>query len=129
MSAPRTKGFSAVELLITILVGILFFLAIGQLYSTVISDSAVTRNKAIANSLAYTRLRRVTGWTTGACVTSTSTDTLTTAHRLPLPATMVTTIDCPYSAAGYANTAVKRMTVTITYGNPSTTVKQALYDY
>jgi prepilin-type N-terminal cleavage/methylation domain-containing protein len=88
-------GFSAVELLITLLIGSLFIIMGYQLYSVSITNGAEARQEAIASDTAYSELQRLK--TTGTSVaTCPGTPTVTTVNVLSNTAVMTTTISCPY---------------------------------
>ncbi len=128
MSRPVRQGFSAVELLIAIVVGIVFIGAISQMYTVVMQDAATARNKATASSIAYTQARSVLASISSPCAASTN--TTTPSSNLPGTVSMSTVVDCPYTAT-YGNSSVSRVTVTVTYGNssPQEKVKHVLYKY
>lgn len=128
-SHAHDKGFSAVELLVAILVGVVFFISIGQMYSVVINDAAKARNKATASALAYTQARITSNsQMSGACTASSASITLTSSG-LPGNVTQSTVVDCPYASFTNYPKTISRTTVTITYGSPQETVKHVLYQY
>jgi len=57
----KNEGFSAVELLITIVVAALFIIALYELSILVRGTISTTRQKSVASELAYSYLRRYTG--------------------------------------------------------------------
>jgi len=122
------QGFSAVEVLVTVIVGVVFIGAIAQMYSVVMSDAATVRNRTTASSIAYTQARAKLASISGTCIASSA--TTTPSANLPAPISMVTAVDCPYSNAGtYANSVISRVTVTVTYDNPQEKVQHVLYAY
>jgi len=128
MNKFARQGFSAVEVLVTVIVGVVFIGAIAQMYGVVMSDAATVRNRTTASSIAYTQARAKVASVSGTCVTSSS--TTTPVANLPPTISMTTAVDCPFSNAGtYANSAVSRVTVTVTYDSPQETVKHVLYSY
>lgn len=128
MSSRLHQGFSAVEVLVTVIVGVVFIGAIAQMYGVVMSDAATVRNRATASSVAYTQARTVLASIGATCAASSA--TTSPAASLPAPISMTTAIDCPYANGGtYANTAVSRITVTVTYDNPQEKVQHVLYKY
>ena len=128
MNKYTSHGFTAVELLIAIVVGIVFIGAVSQIYTVVMNDSAVARNRATASSIAYTQARTVIASLATPC--SPSSATTTPSSNLPGTVSMTTVIDCPYTAT-YANSTISRVTVTVTYGTttPQQKVKHVLYKY
>jgi len=88
-------GFSAIELLITLLIGSLFIIMGYQLYSVSITNGAEARQEAVASDTAYSELQRLK--TTGTSVaTCPGTPTVTTVNVLSNTAVMTTTVSCPY---------------------------------
>jgi len=128
MSRTLQQGFSAVEVLVTVMVGIMFIGAIAQMYGVVMSDAAAVRNRATASSVAYAQLRSLTAAASAPC--SAWTGSYAGPTSLPSPVTVSTAEDCPYTAT-YANNAVSRLTVTVTYGSGTSqeSVKHVLYTY
>lgn len=94
----KTKnGFSAVELLITLVVGSLFIIMGYQLYSVTIVNGGEVRQEAKAGNLAYSKLRQLSINGTGVAVCPGS-PTITTANVDSNNAVQTTTISCPYPA-------------------------------
>ena len=60
-------GFTAVELLITLFIAVIFLGAAYQLYTVVIGDSAEARFRARASNAAYAELRKRADITTPGC--------------------------------------------------------------
>ncbi len=60
-TSTSQRGFSAVELLITLFIGFLFIMMGYQLYSTIIASSGESRQRATANNIAYAELRKYAG--------------------------------------------------------------------
>jgi type II secretory pathway pseudopilin PulG len=52
------SGFSAVEMLITIIVAAMFIISFNTLFLTITQTSAQTRYRSVANDLAYANLRQ-----------------------------------------------------------------------
>lgn len=150
MTRARVHGFTAVELLITIVVGIVFLSAAAQMYTAVINDAANARNKANAGSIAYLEARAIfTSLAIGSCtpvasvsplpiiLTGGSADTNIgpVYASLPAPRAITATVTCPYnSTSAYTSSAlapatVSQVTVTITYGSSGATVRHVLYKY
>jgi len=88
-------GFSAIELLITLLIGSLFIIMGYQLYSVSIANGAEARQEAIASDTAYAELQKLNTSGTGVA-TCPGTPTVTTANVLSNTAVQTTTISCPY---------------------------------
>ena len=121
----HTKGFSAVELLITLFIASVFLIAGHQLYSTIIRDSGAARQKARASNIAYDYLRRYSVTATTPCASSTPVDNVAIT---PDPEGLVNvsatvTYSCPQ---GGLIDLVKTQ-VTIRYGTDGGKVSHAVY--
>lgn len=129
MNRRQQQGFTAVELLVSIIVGVVFFITVGQLYSVVVNDAADSRNRANASSLAYSQARAVyRQQSTGICTASSASVGLSSTG-LPGTVTRTTVVDCPFNTAGNYPTTLSRITVTISYGSPQETVRHVLYQH
>lgn len=122
----RTKeesGFTIVELLITLFVGVAFLVAGYQLYNVIIKDGGLVRAEAKASNVAYDYLRRYSTSAVSPCVASTPVNN-TSITVAGLSAVNVTvTISCPYSGV----TAISKINVQLTYNSPQQTVKYSTY--
>lgn len=113
-----SKGFTAVELLITMIIGTLLLVTAYQLYSFVLNDNADTRMRATASNLAYRFMREKSSSAQKPCA-STQTFNLTSSipasANLPAGSTATVEITC-------VNTGVtlSYITSTVTYGSKST---------
>lgn len=136
----RLRGFTAVEVLVTIVVAMVFIGAVAQMYTAVVNDAADVRNRASASAVAYVQLRAISSsLTSGSCTPNASVSLPVSADApapdfgsLPSPRSITASISCPYSGATYATngpTAVSQITVTITYGNPAMVVRHVIYKY
>lgn len=128
MSVHIHRGFTAVELLITIIVGMIFIGAVSQVYTVVINDAAATRYKATARSLAYTQARVTVASLGATCTASNATITLSSTG-LPAPVSQTTNVACPYVGVSYSTLQVARVTVTVSYGGAGESAKHVLYKY
>lgn len=122
------KGFTVVELLITLIVGMLLLVSVHQFYSYILNDSADARARALASNLAYQYLREYSGTISGSCTAATATINKTyndfpNSPALPQPASAQIKISCPTSAS----LNISLISVSVTYGSPSTTVNHATY--
>lgn len=107
----RAHGFTAVELLITMIIGTMLLLTAYQLYTFVLNDSADTRMRATASNLAYRFMREASSAVAKPCATYSATPTIPADASLP-NATASVTITCP----PYGVT-LPYVTATINYGN------------
>ncbi len=117
-----SKGFTAIELLITLFIAA-FALAAGyQLYSAVIKQDSETRAEARVGNFALEQVRRNTGSATAPCSPqppasqSDNLDTIGTVNT-------VITVTCPNMNV----TNLTKITATVTYGNPVKTVVRSTY--
>ena len=110
----NTQGFSAIELLVTLFIALLF-LSIGYtLYGTIVTTSSTARHRAQADNIAFEYLRRYETTATNPCTTSTPVNgaavTGPAALGLATP-TVTVNITCPNSSA----TLLSLVKVTVLY--------------
>lgn len=119
------KGFTAVELLVTIFVAALFLAAGYQLYNVTLKSSAEGRDQADASLVASNYLNAHRNAVTNPCTTSTPlSNTPISAANLARP-TVTVIISCPIASAG----SVSKIETTVSYGRPDNrkTVKRTLF--
>lgn len=135
-SHPTTleAGFSAVELLITLFIGVAFVATGYQLYSAVLGDGGAARSRAIASNIAYENLREQAGSTSPpACSTTPTVSSITppTNSGLDNP-TITATISAPQgcNGGGWSGTLML-VQVIVQYGpanpTPRPKVTHAIY--
>jgi len=129
MNHAHEKGFTAVELLVTLFVAAIFLIAGYQLYTIVTNDSAAARNRSKASNIALDNARMVSLQFSGACSGGAVT-TFSPAPSIPsdsgLPNPSISgTKDCPIASGP------SRITVTVSYGynSPQDQVSHVLYKY
>lgn len=113
-----TKGFTAVELLVAMVIGALLLGSAYQLYATVVRDAGAAQQRSIASSYAYTLLRQYqknSALVTSPCSTSTNTPTIPSSVGISPQSSATVAITCPYSTI----TGVSLITVTVTYFTPN----------
>lgn len=113
------QGFTAVELLVALVVGVLLLGSAYQLYTTITANAGDSSRRAQASNVAYALLRQYqnsTSYVTNPCTTSTATPTVPSYANLP-NATATLTVSCPYTDV----TELSLMTITITFNNANTT--------
>ncbi|QQS22039.1 prepilin-type N-terminal cleavage/methylation domain-containing protein [Candidatus Saccharibacteria bacterium] len=122
MTTRRHLAFTAVELLVAIVVGVLLLGSAYQLYSVILNNSGNTQLKAKASNVAYDLLRQYTANATKPC----SNWTLTPSISSSMPnATATVVATCPLNEYG-ANSVLLRassatlITVTVSYDSPNT---------
>lgn len=123
---PMTqRGFSAVELMISMFIAVAFIASGYQLYSVIIKDGAEANYRSQASNIAYSYLRTYSAQVTGVCTAKSDTTIAMTADQrstLPNGARATYSFACPYSG-----TNVWKVTSKITYGTPTQEVVHALY--
>lgn len=124
MTNASQAGFSAVELLITLLIGVAFIGAGYQLYGVAVKDGRDARQRAQASSIAYSQLRTTAASVTTPCTTSSSVISVPANSGLT-NTTMTAAIGCPYGTTS----SVSSVTITLLYGtdNPQKQVSHAIY--
>lgn len=120
----RQEGFSAVELLITLFIAATFIAAGYQLFSVITKTSSEARQQAKASNIAYDYLRRYSEQAVNPCVVVAPSPAPTIPSGSGLAnASITASITCPYGL----NTPIAKVEVTVTYGNPQTEVKHAIF--
>lgn len=124
MIRKREQGFSAIELLITLFVGVAFVATGYQIYTIVIKNNGDARARAKASNIAYDMLRKYGAQATNPCTTVTPSPAPTIPSDSGLSSAAATvTISCPFG--GLSGTS--KVTARITYGNPQQEVNHATY--
>ena len=120
----KQEGFSAVELLITLFIAATFIAAGYQLFSVITKVSSEARQQAKASNVAYDYLRRYSEQAVNPCavVAPSPAPTIPSGTNL-VSASISASITCPYGLG----TPIAKVEVTITYGNPQTEVKHAVF--
>ena len=117
------KGFSVIELLVTLFVAVGFLYAGYQLYSLVIQDSNLARSESRASNIANSYLKQYLNSTSFVCTSSNPlTDSAITDNGLS-SVTVSVAITCPYSASP----SISEVTVTVKYNNPQQTLISSSY--
>lgn len=126
MIAPaHQSGFSAVELLITLFVAVMFLAAGHQLYAAIVQDSGEARQRARANNIAYNTLRYHVDRAPGACEPKTEVDNVATSPDPEGLTNVHTTVlySCPHASIP----GLTKVQVTISYGADAKEVVHAMY--
>ncbi len=119
-----SKGFSAIELLITLFIAAAFLVSGYQLYNLVIKDGGQSRQAARANNAAYDYLQRYKPTVTSTCVAQTPVNNQSDSTVTGLSNVYVTvSITCPFGTTS----TVSKVLVTIAYGSPQKTVTSSSY--
>ena len=123
-----SKGFTAVELLITLFVAVAFLMAGYMLYGVILNRSTLARAEAQADNLAFSYLRQYEASVATTCIASTPLNnaavTGDSANNLGTP-TVTVQITCPISSVN----RVSKIQVTIAYlnGGRSYNVQHEIY--
>lgn len=108
------QGFTAVELIVALFVGVLLLGSAYQLYTTVVNDAGDTQRRAQASNTAYALLRQYqdnTAFVSDPCTANSATPTVPTSSNLPgATATIATTCPVP-------STDLNLITATVEYNN------------
>ncbi|GEM_PF-1093174 len=123
ISLRHNAGFTAVELLVSIMVGVLLLSASYQLYSVALSSSGDAQRRTQASMAAYDLLRSRQPSIGTPCAASTTTPAVPSSANLPgATATVVAT--CPYNEYSGATliraSSVTLLTATVSYDSPNT---------
>lgn len=123
------KGFSAVELLITLFIASVFLIGANQLAIQVTRDTADTDKTASVSNLVYATLRKIRFDASQDIPCVASSPPANQTQNVSVPGingavNLVTTYSCPYDQVG-----VYRVTVTATYndGTGSKVLRHATY--
>lgn len=112
-------GFTAVELLVALIIGMLLLGSAYQLYTSVTTTSGDATRRSQASNVAYALLRENqnnTALVTNPCAVRSSTPTVPSYADLP-GATATISVTCPYSDI----TSISLLTITITFNNADQT--------
>lgn len=115
------SGFTAVELLVTVVLAAIFINIIAQLYLGASAASAETRKDSVANDIAKNVLEDSLSNLSN-CSSTINSPPNQTAPFIGSYSYTITT-SCPYSG----NVQMARAVVTVTYSNGSKKVSQASY--
>lgn len=123
ISSAHQAGFSAVELLITLFIAVIFLAAGHQMYTNIIRDSSEVRQRAQASSIAYDYLQRYAATAPQPCASSTP------LSNVAVPATHEGLNDVRVSiqySCPPASTRLARVQATVNYGQGRSVV-HAMY--
>lgn len=111
--SSHKAGFTAVELLVTMIIGSLMLLTAYQLYTFVLNDSADARMRATASNLAYRFMRERSGTdTTCPAITNPTTyPSIPAGSNLP-NASATVNVTCITN-----DVTLPKITSTVSYGN------------
>jgi prepilin-type N-terminal cleavage/methylation domain-containing protein len=115
------EGFTAVELLITLIIASMFIIAGFQLYSQVTRDGAEANKVAIVSNKVNERLQNLMSDSAVTCTTTRSPQTITETGVGPV--TYTTTISCPNPSVP----TLKLLKVEASYNNNAKKLQHAAY--
>lgn len=122
-SSTSQRGFTAVELLVTLFVAAAFLVGGYQLFNVVIKDGGETRSESRAANIAYDYLRRYSDSATNPCVGSAPLNNAPINVAQLTDVTVTVTVTCPQTDAE----TLSKVEAAITYGKPASTVRYATY--
>ena len=117
MAGSPTQGFTAVELLVAIIVGVTLLGAAYQLYSVALSSSGDAQRRSKASNVAYDLLRTYqanSSYITTPCAAKSASPAIPSDSGLT-NATASIAITCPYSVS-----SLSLITATVSYDSPNT---------
>ncbi|HMQ96107.1 MAG TPA: prepilin-type N-terminal cleavage/methylation domain-containing protein [Candidatus Saccharibacteria bacterium] len=118
MNHQQQIGFTAVEVLITLFIAVLFIAGAYQVYGIVLNNSTESREQAIASNYAYQALRQYADQTVNNCTASgpVNANSLLPSSNSGLASPQLrVVISCPYGTT----TTLKRITAYVEYKNSS----------
>lgn len=115
------SGFTAIELLITMIIASMFLFSGYQLYSQVNRDGAEANQAARVSNLVSEKLQSTIASPTATCGATIPNQTVTAAGVGSV--SYVTTVTCPNSGVP----TLRLVKVRATYGNPVKTLEHATY--
>lgn len=137
LKTNNQDGFSAVELLVTLMIGALFVTAFYQVYTAIIQGNAAAKYQAVASDIAYSNLRKYTTRPSFSCDANTdlvtnpnapgqvlSTSTTATPAQLPGPLVETVTVFAP---RGCDIAYPVRIDSSAQYGSPAKKVVHSSY--
>ena len=124
MTNQRTSqsGFSAVELLITLFIGVAFMATCYQLYSIINNNGGAVRAQARASSVAYQYLQEYRTKATGPCSVQTASPSVPANAGLS-SASVDARITCPYGTSS----TISHVAIIVRYDNPQKEVTHATF--
>lgn len=126
MRKINKSGFSLVELLVTLVIATTFLVGAYQLFGSVMKDGGEARKESKASNVAYDYLRRYTSGLSGSCTSLTPTIQILSNQNISEVgnATITIVTSCPYAS----KTNIFKVTVIISYSNPTNTVVYSSYE-
>jgi prepilin-type N-terminal cleavage/methylation domain-containing protein len=120
----KQQGFSAIELLITLFVAVIFFMAGYQLYAMIMKDGGEARRQSTAYNTLRQYMQKYKSTVGTTCAASTPIDH-SWVNVSGLSSTSLTVdIQCPYGTTS----VVSKVVVTLYYGsNPQMKVQDSTY--
>lgn len=122
----QARGFTAVEVLVTLFIATLLMAGAHQIYGIVTNSTKDARERATASNYAYESLRRATTLAPANCAPEAQHDIssqLPEDTRLSAPVAMTAETSCPYGDGA----TISQITIRLTYGTPQKEVAHALY--
>lgn len=120
------KGFTAVEVLVTLFIATTLLLGGYQAYTAVVGSASEGRQQGIASNIAYENLRRESGAIGANCSNQSAVDL---SSRIPgdvslsEPYSMSKRVSCPFGTSS----PISKIQITLTYGPDNQKVSHAIY--
>lgn len=119
----NSRGFTTVEVLITLIVASLFLISGYQLYTVVIEQSADARRMSEASNIAYEIMRKEAyAVVSEPCSSPITSSPTVRANNLPKPVSATI-----YRCKPYTDSSIIQVRVTVRYGSTNQEVSHAIY--
>jgi len=119
---PQQRGFSTVELLISLFIAAAFIVTGFQLFSVVMNDSNNARLRAAAGTIVNTTIQQRTNSINSPCSPTPASATIAISTTELPQASAAVTYTCPYGASSKTT----RINVVVSYGSPQKSVQGGL---
>lgn len=126
-NSKKQPGFTAVEILVTLLIGSLLLFGGYQAYSLVVGNTAESRERSVASNYGYDALRRFEAqYVQSPCQARAEAAFPGGIISAPSNINIISQrflIECPYGSSS----GISKVTTKVTYGNPSKEIVHAIY--
>lgn len=131
MSSWSEEGFSAVEVLITLFIAVLFVIAGNQLYSYVLKNGTESDQQARASNIGYEYLRSKAPTGTSPCTDSAAQEFTNVSVPGLTSVNITVDVSCPYSSlisTSDLRKNISKLSVTVKYGaTPQKEVQHGIF--
>src|SRR5690606_31432334 len=105
------SGFTAVEVLVTLLIAFVLVAGSYQAYNLVVKNTADANDRSVASNIAYNQLRQEIAKVSDTCLAKVTAGTFPAGTILPTPRNLSTAHTCPYGSSS----SMTLVTTTLTY--------------